>query len=84
MQRNSRSTTDGLPAIRRNREPEGPGWQVKGRYGPGHAVRVVIADPGDVGLRVFMHATEEVPHMHVVEIDADDIPGFHGGSFGHS
>src|SRR5205807_9701598 len=39
-----------------------------------HSRRVLITDPHDFRLRVLVNETQQVSHVHVIEIDAGDPP----------
>ena len=52
----------------------------EGRDGAGHACRVCVADARDLGPGMVVHLAQQVAHVEVVEVDADDAQ--HGLSFG--
>ena len=56
------------------------GGQVEIGDGLLHARGVAVADAGDLGLGVVMHLAQQIAHMHVIKVDADDAElGGHSG-----
>ena len=41
-----------------------------------HPAGLLIADPDDLGVGVFVDLPQQVPHVHVVEINPGDFPKF--------
>jgi hypothetical protein len=42
-----------------------------------HARRLLVGDAHDLGVRVLVDQPEQVPHVHMVEVDARELPRLH-------
>ena len=44
-----------------------------------HPGRVVVADARNLHVGVLMASMQQIAHVHVIEVKADDFEFFHGG-----